>query len=79
MDTLFGYDREHPEIEVAEEVGAASTTYFCDYYYQAEGGEVVLSGGYVSAGTIAGPFYRDCNSSAASSYWGFVGRPQYRK
>ena len=75
----FGYDREHPEIEVAEEVGAASTTYFCDYYYQAEGGEVVISGGYVDNGAIAGPFFRYCYSSAADSYWHIVGRPQYRK
>lgn len=75
----FGYDREHPEIEVTEEVGAASTTYFCDYYYQAEGGEVVVSGGYVGHGTLAGPFSRHCIYSAANSYWSIVGRPQYRK
>lgn len=75
----FGYDREHPEIEICVDAAGSSSTYFSDYYYQAEGGEVVLSGGRVGYGTSVGPFYRGCTNSAANSYWDVVGRPQYRK
>jgi len=36
---------------------------------------VVLSGGNVDNGTNDGPFYRNCNNSAANSNWNIVGRP----
>ena len=75
----FGYDPEWPEIEICTENGASSNTYFCDYYYAAEGGEVVFSGGDVSNGARSGPFYRYCAYSAAGSYWRIGGRPQARK
>lgn len=38
----FGFDPEWPEIEICTENGASSNTYFCDYYYAAEGGECGL-------------------------------------
>lgn len=75
----FGYDPEWPEIEICTVAGGSSTTYFCDYYYTAEGGEVVFSGGGVGDGAISGPFSRRCVSSAASSSWVLGGRPQARK
>ena len=75
----FGYDPEWPEIEICTENGASSNTYFCDYYYAAEGGEVAFSGGSVGNGTASGPFARDCNYSATNSNWAFGGRPQARK
>lgn len=75
----FGYDPEWPEIEICTENGASSNTYFCDYYYAAEGGEVVFSGGDVARGAYSGPFFRHCNYSAAYSYWNIGGRPQARK
>ena len=75
----FGYDPEWPEIEICTENGASSNTYFCDYYYAAEGGEVVLSGGRVAYGAFSGPFYRNCSASATASYWHIGGRPQARK
>lgn len=75
----LGYDPEWPEIEICTENGASSNTYFCDYYYAAEGGEVVVSGGSVGSGAGSGPFYRSCNYSAANSYWSLGGRPQARK
>ena len=75
----FGFDPEWPEIEICTENGASSNTYFCDYYYAAEGGEVVLSGGNVNIGPGSGPFYRHCDYSAAISSWNFGGRPQARK
>lgn len=75
----FGYDQEYPEIDICTDATAGSTTHFCDYYYQAEGGEVVLSGGHVYNGTSAGPFYRTCADSAGTSSWALLGRPQGRK
>lgn len=75
----FGYDPEWPEIEIATKTAGGSTTFWCDYYYQAEGGEVVISGGGVFYGTAAGPFCRGCYSGAGYSYWDFLGRPQARK
>lgn len=75
----FGYDPEWPEIEICTENGASSNTYFCDYYYAAEGGEVVISGGYVAYGASSGPFSRTCNNSASFSSWNIGGRPQARK
>ena len=75
----FGYDKEWPEIEICTETGAGTTSYFCDYYWMAEGGEVVFSGGHVNYGAIAGPFYRYCNYGAGSSAWNISGRPQSRK
>ncbi len=75
----FGYDQEHPEVEVATEVGAASNTFYSDYYCSAEGGEVVFSGAHVYNGSHSGPFSRCCSIGAGSSYWSFVGRPQGRK
>lgn len=75
----FGFDPEWPEIEICTETGASSNTFFCDYYYAAEGGEVVLSGASVYYGTDSGPFYRYCGNSAANSHWSIGGRPQARK
>lgn len=75
----FGYDPEWPEIEICTENGASSNTYFCDYYYAAEGGEVVISGGCVGRGATSGPFYRACRASAGASSWALGGRPQARK
>ena len=75
----FGYDPEWPEIEICTAVGGGSTTYFCDYYWQSEGGEVVVSGGNVSNGAYAGPFFRYCSDGSGFSYWYIGGRPQARK
>ena len=75
----FGFDPEWPEIEICTENGASSNTYFCDYYYAAEDGEVVVSGGHVFIGAFSGPFDRDCHVSAGGWYWHIGGRPQARK
>ena len=75
----FGYDPEWPEIEICTVAGGSSAAYFCDYYWQAEGGEVVVSGGRVGSGTFAGPFFRYCSNGSGYSYWSIGGRPQARK
>lgn len=75
----FGYDPEWPEIEICVDATGSSGTYFPDYYYQAEGGELVLSGGYVVSGVNAGPFSRSCGDGSGVSYWDIGGRPLGRK
>ncbi len=75
----FGYDPEWPEIEICIDTTGSSSTFFPDYYYQAEGGEVVLSGGNVGHGTNAGPFYRNFNNGSGIAYWFCLGRPLSRK
>lgn len=75
----FGYDPEWPEIEICTDATGSSGTFFPDYYYQAEGGELVFSGGHVSYGVHVGPFYRYCNSGAGASSWDIGGRPLGRK
>lgn len=75
----FGYDPEWPEIEICVDATGSSGTYFPDYYYQAEGGELVLSGGHVRYGVFAGPFYRHCLNGSGAASWDIGGRPLGRK
>lgn len=75
----FGYDPEWPEIEICVDATGSSGTYFPDYYWAAEGGELVLSGGHVYSGVYVGPFFRHCSSGSGSSSWHIGGRPLGRK
>lgn len=71
----FGYDPEWPEIEICVDATGSSGTYFPDYYWTAEGGELVISGGNVNNGVNDGPFYRNCNNGSGNSNWNIGGRP----
>ena len=75
----FGYDPEWPEIEICVDATGSSGTYFPDYYWAAEGGELVFSGGRVSLGVSDGPFCRDCDYGSGVSGWHLGGRPLGRK
>lgn len=75
----FGYDPEWPEIEICVDATGSSGTYFPDYYWAAEGGELVISGGSVHYGVSAGPFSRYCSNGSGSSAWDIGGRPLGRK
>lgn len=75
----FGYDPEWPEIEICVDATGSSGTYFPDYYWAAEGGELVFSGGRVPDGVNDGPFYRHCTAGVGNSYWALGGRPLGRK
>lgn len=75
----FGYDPEWPEIEICVDATGSSGTYFPDYYWAAEGGELVVSGGNVNYGVNAGPFSRSCDHGSGDSYWTLGGRPLGRK
>ena len=75
----FGYDPEWPEIEICVDATGSSGTYFPDYYWAAEGGELVFSGGGVNNGVNVGPFCRNCNNGSGYSNWYIGGRPLGRK
>ena len=75
----MGFDSLHPEYELPVEVGGGADAYIGDYYYQSEGGTLVVSGGSVSHGTYAGPFSRYCASGAGHTDWALGGRPHCRK
>lgn len=75
----FGYDPEWPEIEICVDATGSSGTYFPDYYWAAEGGELVFSGGAVDCGVYAGPFCRYCSNGSGVSSWAIGGRPLGRK
>lgn len=75
----FGYDPEWPEIEICVDATGSSGTYFPDYYWAAEGGELVLSGGSVNNGVNVGPFCRHCYNGSGHSDWDIGGRPLGRK
>lgn len=75
----FGYDPEWPEIEICVDATGSSGTYFPDYYWAAEGGELVISGGNVNAGVNVGPFCRNCYNGSGASLWIIGGRPLGRK
>ena len=71
----MGIDKQYPMIAMCAEVGGSSATYYPDYYYEAEGGTVVFSGGCVDIGGSAGPFYWHCADSASIAGWYVGGRP----
>lgn len=75
----MGFDSLHPEYELPVEVGGGADAYIGDYYYQSEGGTLVVSGGIVYNGTYAGPFYRNCHCGTGNTSWAFGGRPHCRK
>ena len=75
----MGFDSLHPEYEMPVEMGGGADAYIGDYYYQSEGGTLVLSGGDVIDAAIAGPFYRNCDNGTGATYWSLGGRPHCRK
>lgn len=75
----MGFDSLHPEYELPVEVGGGADSYNGDYYYQSEGGTLLISGGRVASGASAGPFYRICDRGAGNAYWHLGGRPHCRK
>ena len=74
----LGCDSDEPMVGIVGSVGAASNTFYCDYYYQADGARSPLRGGHLSDGAPAGAFSWTCATSAASTYWLFGGRPFFK-
>lgn len=55
-------------------VGGSSSAYYCDYYYQATGDRAAHVGGYLSNGSVDGPWCWCLNSAASSTYWSLGAR-----
>lgn len=53
----MGYDPLNPTARFPVEVGAGSTTWYSDYYYEAAGQHVALFGGHWAYGALGGLFY----------------------
>lgn len=60
----LGLDKERPFVNMATGVGAGSTTYYSDYYYQNTGQRVARVGGYWYNGSNAGLWYWTLNDSS---------------
>lgn len=56
------------------EVAGSTSTYFCDYHYQAAGNRVALVGGGWADSSFAGPFCWLLSCSSADRRWAVGGR-----
>lgn len=67
---VMGFDKENPLIALPTELGAGSTTGYCDYCYSKNAGtRVALVGGYFGSGSNAGLFYWYFSYSSSGSRW----------
>lgn len=72
---IMGFDKDNPLIALPTELGAGSTTGYCDYCYSKNAGNrVARVGGHFSSGGLAGLFYWNFHSSSSSSNWGIGAR-----
>ena len=71
---FMGSDTAHPYAELPREVGAGSTTYYADYYYQATGQRVAIVGGYWNNGSTAGLSYWNAYYSSGYAHLYIGGR-----
>lgn len=72
---VMGFDKDNPLIALPTELGAGSTTGYCDYCVSKNSGNrVARVGGYFNVGGFAGLFYWGFNYSSSNSYWNFGAR-----
>jgi type II secretory pathway pseudopilin PulG len=64
----LGYDANNPIVALPKEIGGGTSTYMCDYYYQATEDGVLLVGGCFNDGGYAGLwfFYADIPSDVTA-------------
>ena len=71
----MGYDSGHPLVGLPVAVQSnATTTYYCDYYYQNTGDRIARVGGDFSGGANAGVFYWLLNNPSGDTYISFGSR-----
>ena len=63
----MGFDPDHPYAEFPTVVGASSSTYYSDYYYQNTGQRIAHVGGYWYNGSSDGPSLWDLYSSSSGA------------
>lgn len=72
---IMGFDKDNPLIALPTELGAGSSTGYCDYCYSKNAGNrVALVGGYFYYGVCAGLFCWSFSVSSSSSNWNFGAR-----
>lgn len=69
----FGYDANYPHIIIPATVGGDSSKPVGDSYYTNTDADakIALSGGSLSNGSVAGPFYVYLNYGVGTASWGF--------
>jgi hypothetical protein len=65
--TEMGFDSEYPFVELAVEIGGSSSTYYSDYYYEANGQRIAQFGGRWDRGSFDGLSYWRLNFSSGNS------------
>jgi len=70
----MGYDPKNPFAEFPVEVGAGSSTYYSDYYYQNTGQRIARVGGNWAIGSNAGLSCWGLNSTSSDAYVPIGGR-----
>lgn len=70
----LGYDENHPSVRVPITVGGSSTTYYCDYYWIANGTTEFLFGGSVYSGAGAGAWFWALYYAVSGSTWAIAAR-----
>lgn len=72
---IMGFDKDNPLIALPTELGAGSTTGYCDYCYSKNAGNrVARVGGYFNGGGNAGLFSWNFSDSSSNSYWSIGAR-----
>lgn len=72
---IMGFDKDNPLIALPTELGAGSTTGYCDYCYSKNAGNrVARVGGNFGAGGVAGLFCWNFDYSSSGSAWNFGAR-----
>lgn len=65
----LGYSESFPDVQLTTIVGASTSTYYCDYYYQAGGTRTAFYGGHLHNGSDAGSFSWSLNASVGYARW----------
>ena len=76
--TELGLDLSFPFAKFPTAIGAGSTTYYSDYYYQATGDRTAFVGGSWANGSAAGPFFWTLNYSLGYANITYGARLSYR-
>lgn len=74
----MGYDESNPYVQLPITIGASSSTYFCDNYYQSVGNKAPRVGAYLDSGVNAGLSSWSCAYGFTYSDRNFGARLSYK-
>lgn len=67
----LGFDTDEPLVRFPTEIGAADSTYQCDYHWTSAGNRVALVGGYLNHGSYCGLWSWILSGTSSNSSWNF--------